>query len=121
MRKLIIKGTDIESSRVGLGLSGLHRLYSRRERQKLLAFAFDVGITHFDTAPLYGHGIAEKELSYFLRDLCADVTIASKVGIPSNVWYRKAPYLMYAQKLSRRVTDFCAVRRKKECWCGFLS
>ena len=57
------------------------RLASRRERQRLLASAFDSGITHFDVARMYGVGQAEAELGRFARARRADITIATKFGI----------------------------------------
>jgi hypothetical protein len=57
------------------------RLASRRERQRLLASAFDSGIAHFDVARMYGVGQAEAELGRFARRRRADITIATKFGI----------------------------------------
>jgi hypothetical protein len=57
------------------------RLASRRERQRLLATAFDSGIAHFDVARMYGVGQAEAELGRFARARRGDVTIATKFGI----------------------------------------
>lgn len=48
----------------------------------VLAGALDSGITHFDTARMYGLGRAEAELGAFLRTVERDtVTIATKFGI----------------------------------------
>lgn len=48
----------------------------------VLAGAVDSGITHFDTARMYGLGRAETELGAFLRTVQRDtVTIATKFGI----------------------------------------
>lgn len=55
---------------------------SRKERMGLLHTAVDSGITHFDTARMYGLGMAEKELGHFLRSVDrGSVTIATKFGI----------------------------------------
>jgi D-threo-aldose 1-dehydrogenase len=75
----------IATTRLGFGLSRLHYL-NARDRQKLLAAAYDRGIRHFDVAPLYGHGLAERELGLFLkgrRDRCVVVT---KFGLPASPW-----------------------------------
>lgn len=48
----------------------------------VLAGAVDSGITHFDTARMYGLGRAETELGAFMRTVQRDsVTIATKFGI----------------------------------------
>lgn len=55
---------------------------SRKERMAVLASALAGGITHFDTARMYGLGRAEAELGAFLRTVDRDtVTIATKFGI----------------------------------------
>jgi D-threo-aldose 1-dehydrogenase len=77
----------VHVSRLAFGTSKLLRLHSAGERQRLLHTAFDLGITHFDTARSYGLGAAEEELGRFLasRPIRArrdDVTVATKFGIP---------------------------------------
>ena len=53
------------ASRVGFGTGGLLRITSARGRQDTLAAALASGITHFDTAPLYGFGESERALGRF--------------------------------------------------------
>jgi aryl-alcohol dehydrogenase-like predicted oxidoreductase len=48
----------------------------------LLAAAYAHGFTHFDTAPYYGFGMAERDLASLLRRH-PDITVATKVGIYS--------------------------------------
>jgi aryl-alcohol dehydrogenase-like predicted oxidoreductase len=50
-------------------------------RLRLLEAAFDQGVRHFDTAPLYGMGLAEEVLSIFARGRRSDITITSKFGL----------------------------------------
>lgn len=51
----------------------------------VLGAALDSGITHFDTARMYGLGRAEAELGAFLRTVQRDtVTIATKFGIDAG-------------------------------------
>jgi D-threo-aldose 1-dehydrogenase len=57
------------------------RLASRRQRQRLLASAFDSGIAHFDVARMYGVGQTEAELGRFARTRRSDLTISTKFGI----------------------------------------
>ena len=66
---------------LGIGLATLMREPSPRAQQRLLDAAHDAGIRHFDVAPSYGLGAAERVLGKFLRRRAAGVTIATKVGI----------------------------------------
>jgi len=86
-----LAGVTMSTSRLGYGSARLHHLRQSSERQTLLSTAYDLGIRHFDTAPLYGHGLAEHELGKFLRgkrDFCA---VATKYGIPLVPWIASAP------------------------------
>ena len=108
MRTVMLTGTDISSSRLGFGLSGLHHLPRSKDRQGLLHSALDAGITYFDTAPFYGHGMAEEELGRFATTGRHRLVIATKFGIPPNPWLRRFPALMYmrlaANAALRRLT-----------------
>src|SRR5262249_6142935 len=42
------------------------------------------GIKHFDTAPAYGDGLAEREVGRFIRRRRSNVVIATKYGIPPD-------------------------------------
>jgi aryl-alcohol dehydrogenase-like predicted oxidoreductase len=73
-------------SRLALGLSRLHYLGSDAARRKLIDAALDMGITHFDTARLYGDGLAERALGDALANRRASVTIGTKFGLlPSDL------------------------------------
>lgn len=80
MRQIRLPGTDLSVSRLSFGTSRLHRMFTWRQRVDLIRLAIDLGFTHFDTAPLYGFGIAEHCLGLALRHE-PHVTIASKVGL----------------------------------------
>lgn len=59
----------------------------------------DAGFTHFDTARMYGEGIAEHALGRFLAGgLRQKVTLASKFGLPADPLFERFPSLMYAQR-----------------------
>jgi D-threo-aldose 1-dehydrogenase len=75
---------ELEIARLGFGTSRLHYLSSSRERQYLMAAAAERGLTHFDTAPLYGDGLAEREIGAFIRGRPVQITIATKFGIAPN-------------------------------------
>ncbi len=81
MRQNLISGTSLCVSRWSLGTGSLHHVYSARQRLRLLDYAADVGFSHFDTSPLYGSGLAERDLGKFLRHRRQSVTIATKVGL----------------------------------------
>ena len=69
------------TSRFGVGLATLMREPSPSRQQELLHAAYDAGFRHFDVAPSYGMGAAERVLGRFLRTRPDGVTIATKVGI----------------------------------------
>jgi D-threo-aldose 1-dehydrogenase len=65
---------------VGFGCAGLYKLPRRRDRLATLHAAYELGIRHFDVAPMYGLGLAEAELGEFIR-VRNDVRVATKFGI----------------------------------------
>lgn len=82
MRKLVIAGTNLETSRFIFGTSSLLRAGSTAKRRRLLDAAVDHGFVHFDTAPYYGFGIAERDLAPVLK-AHPKVKVTTKVGIYS--------------------------------------
>lgn len=69
---------------VGLGcmsFAGVYGPTSEDEALRLLDAALDLGVTHFDSADIYGMGLAEEILGKFLRSRRTRVTVASKGGI----------------------------------------
>lgn len=85
-----IEPGGIKTTRLGLGTASLHHLPSSRKRQELLAKAHDLGIRHFDTAPAYGHGLAERELGLFLRGRRDECIVVTKYGLPAAAWIEHA-------------------------------
>jgi aryl-alcohol dehydrogenase-like predicted oxidoreductase len=75
--------SGLETSRLGFGTSRLHYI-SRADRQRLLALAVDLGLTHIDTAPVYGDGLAEREVGQFIKGRRGDVVIATKFGFAAD-------------------------------------
>lgn len=99
MKKTIIPETDIRVSRIGFGTASLHHLFRTSSRLDLLRSAADAGITHFDTSPYYGYGLAEADLGRFLHGRRGAFTLATKIGLYpwgysnsriTGVWTRKA-------------------------------
>lgn len=99
MKHAILPNTAIQVSRIAFGTASLHHRFSAAQRQHLLQAAATEGITHFDTSPYYGYGLAETDLGKFLRGQRTAFTIATKVGLypwgfthrrAMGVWTRKA-------------------------------
>ncbi|HEV2216955.1 MAG TPA: aldo/keto reductase [Candidatus Dormibacteraeota bacterium] len=76
--------TQVKVTRLGLGtapLAGLYRPVEELDGLKAIERSWDVGIRFFDTAPLYGHGLAEQRLGKVLRARPRnEFTLATKVG-----------------------------------------
>ena len=72
------------TSPLGYGTTSLMGAASTTERLRLLEAALDSGITHFDTAPYYGYGEAERILGKFLAGKRDKVTLTTKFGIAST-------------------------------------
>lgn len=69
------------TGKIGFGTTSLLSLSGEKERQQVLHTAFEAGITHFDTAPYYGYGEAERILGRFIKERRDKVTITTKFGI----------------------------------------
>lgn len=69
------------TSILGYGTTSLMGAASHKERLALLECAFEHGITHYDTAPYYGYGEAERVLGEFLKGRRDKVTVTTKYGI----------------------------------------
>ena len=75
--------TSLNVTRFGLGtapLAGLFEAVDDYQAMQVIDHAWDDGIRFFDTAPLYGHGLAELRLGRFLRHQPrGEFVLASKV------------------------------------------
>ncbi|HRO02984.1 MAG TPA: aldo/keto reductase, partial [Terricaulis sp.] len=69
------------ASRLGFGCAGLHGAVSAGEAETLLETALDHGVTHFDTARVYGWGAAEAMLGALAARRRHEMHIVSKAGI----------------------------------------
>ena len=76
--------TAVTVTRFGLGtapLAGLFEAVDEAQGIAVIERAWDAGIRFFDTAPLYGHGLAEMRLGKVLRQKPRDeFRLATKVG-----------------------------------------
>jgi D-threo-aldose 1-dehydrogenase len=78
----------LESPSLAFGSAGAFRLPSGSERRRLLDAAYDAGFRHFDVAPMYGMGQAERELAALLAKRGSSVTVTTKFGIDASVFGR---------------------------------
>jgi D-threo-aldose 1-dehydrogenase len=81
---ILIRDTGVDISRLGLGTAPLGNLFARVDGETasaVVAAALEHGITFYDTAPVYGFGLAEQRLGGALAH--ADrrrLAISTKVG-----------------------------------------
>jgi aryl-alcohol dehydrogenase-like predicted oxidoreductase len=80
LRQITVAGTDLRVSRFAFGTARLHHIGGLAEQVALLEAAAEAGFTHFDTAPLYGFGGAERALGEAFAST-RKITIATKVGL----------------------------------------
>ncbi|MCK1357593.1 aldo/keto reductase [Bradyrhizobium sp. 199] len=82
MKRSRLGSLDVTS--IGLGsapLGGLFSPVSDADADAALARAWSLGVRFFDTAPLYGFGLAERRLGAFLRQQTREsFVISTKVG-----------------------------------------
>jgi D-threo-aldose 1-dehydrogenase len=84
MKKVRLGRSAIEVTRLGLGtapLGGLFAPVNDADAEATIAKAWSLGVRYFDTAPLYGFGLAEQRLGSFLRTQPRDsYVLSTKVG-----------------------------------------
>mgnify|MGYP000241417692 FL=1 len=81
--KVKLKRSDLEVTRLSLGtapLGGLFKSVSDADGAALLNSALEIGINYFDTAPQYGHGVAEIRVGKVLQSTKLPYVIETKVG-----------------------------------------
>jgi D-threo-aldose 1-dehydrogenase len=75
---------QLRVTRLGMGtvpLGGMLGHVDESDANAVVAQAFAVGVRHFDTAPQYGSGLAERRLGSSIRSLPRDeIVISTKVG-----------------------------------------
>ncbi len=82
MELVVLGATGTTTTRLGFGCSSIMGGLSRRRSLHLLESAYDAGIRHFDAAPMYGFGEAERCLGEFLVRHPGSVTVTTKFGMP---------------------------------------
>jgi aryl-alcohol dehydrogenase-like predicted oxidoreductase len=86
MKYRTLGNTGLKVSELGFGCGNVGGLLVRGDRKTMIdtvARAIELGITYFDTAPLYGDGKSETNLGWVLKELKADVIIGTKVMLPA--------------------------------------
>lgn len=96
-------GAGVSTSRLGFGTTSLLALDNEQDRFELLAAALDLGIRHFDTAPYYGYGQAERTLGRFLKGRRDGVTVTTKFGIAPPRVAGVATVASLAKRLTRKL------------------
>jgi len=94
---------------LGFGCASLYGLPLKRDRRTVLEAAYNLGIRHFDVAPMYGLGIAEAELGEFIGAR-SDVIVATKFGIRPTTAGRAAGLVQ--PPVRRLMQSFPAVKSK---------
>jgi D-threo-aldose 1-dehydrogenase len=104
VQQIKLPGVDSSVSRLGYGTSMLMSRLNQKQSERLLRVAIDAGITHFDTARLYGYGEAETALGAVISGCRDKVTVTTKVGIlpPKNTRLLSAAKFV-ARKAAARV------------------
>ena len=112
-QKIGMKRVDLELTRLSLGtapLAGLFKSVDISESDQLIRTALDNGMNYFDTAPLYGHGLAEERLGRILSNVTKPFVLQTKVGRVLN-WVEKAdpvPWFPDADPHIQPVFDYSA-------------
>jgi aryl-alcohol dehydrogenase-like predicted oxidoreductase len=81
-RKLGTDGPSVGA--IGLGcmsFAGAYGKIDEAQAHRTLAAALDLGVTHLDTAQLYGNGVSESYIGSFIKDHPNRFSIATKGGI----------------------------------------
>lgn len=100
---------ELEVSAFGFGTAPIGNIFSpvsEQESDGMIQAAWDGGVRYFDTAPMYGHGLAELRSGHSLRwKKRDDFVLSSKVGrvlkparradIDFAPWVEAAPFTMH--------------------------
>ena len=79
---------------LGFGTSNLLHHGSKQRAIRTLQYAFEHGLTYFDTAPIYGYGWSEKILGHFTSEKRHELTLTTKVGLTPGKILSRMPFWM---------------------------
>lgn len=81
-RRLGRDGPQVGAMGLGcMSFAGFYGPTSMAEAHRTLARALELGVTHLDTALIYGNGVSEEMIGAFIKDHPGRFTIATKGGI----------------------------------------
>ncbi|MBK0024033.1 aldo/keto reductase [Ochrobactrum sp. S46] len=83
MQKRKLGNTGPEVSAIGFGAMGFHMAYGSNDGNngaEIIQHAYELGVTLFDTAEIYGWGENEKFIGQAVKGFRDDVVIATKFG-----------------------------------------
>jgi aryl-alcohol dehydrogenase-like predicted oxidoreductase len=110
MEQIQLAGTGRMTTRLGFGCSNLMGAMNRKESAALLDAAWDMGIRHFDVAPMYGWGAAESCVGEFLQRHAGYATITTKYGILPP---RNQSLVGFARRVARPVIQVLPAVKQK--------
>jgi aryl-alcohol dehydrogenase-like predicted oxidoreductase len=118
MQKRTLGTGGLEVSAIGYGCMGLERVYGpatdREEGARIIRAAFERGVTHFDTAEVYGPFTNEILVGEALAPVRAQVSIATKFGWEIDANGTRTGALDSRPEHIRRVVDAMMARLKVE-------
>lgn len=120
MTKIVLPATNLSISRFIFGTASLFNAGDVKTRQRLLHAAVEQGFNHFDTAPYYAFGVAERDLAPVLQ-AHPSVGVTTKVGIYSPGGERQPDWMVFGRKvigraikaISRPEIDFSLTRARR--------
>lgn len=82
--------SGLEVSRLGLGVMGMSAFYTGKDESeegsiRTIRRALDLGVTHLDTAEVYGRGANEALLGRAVKGRRDEVVLATKFGLASHM------------------------------------
>ncbi|HTV48107.1 MAG TPA: aldo/keto reductase [Phycisphaerae bacterium] len=113
LRQITLQDASIQTSAIGFGCVSLTMHDRKSDAVRLLEQALDLGITHYDVAPLYGFGHAESILGEFLKGRRDKATVATKFGLqPYENLAKSRRLISLARWLAHRSDVVMAMARK---------
>ena len=103
VRRVTLPMTGLTVSRLGFGTASLHHRFWRIDREALLTQAADLGLTHLDTSPYYGDGLAERDIGALPTATRMRFTIATKVGLYPRMGTSASSLGVRAKRLAARL------------------
>ena len=84
MRQVMLGASGVQCGTIGLGCMGMSEFYGEAdeaESLKTLERAFELGVTLYDTADMYGRGANERLVGRFTKGKRDDLVIETKFGV----------------------------------------